>query len=165
MITRHVEPVVHTEYSIQKLLIHKYRGNTQYLVPNMYYQLGEMDLFMLRRSGYAEEFEIKISTSDLKADAKKLGKHSWLQSMFKDRTCGSIAAPNRFSYVIGPNVSFVWDWLPSYAGIYRAHDHYIECMKVGPLIHKNKLNWDAKVAGSCSGRLLHAYKFWELSDK
>ena len=86
MITRHTKPIVHTEYSIQKLLIHRFMNGACYLVPNLYYRLGEMDLFLLRRSGYAEEFEIKLSTSDLKADAKKLGKHAWLLSTFNEGT-------------------------------------------------------------------------------
>ena len=52
-----------------------YRRNL--IVPNISWGLGihECDLFILSQSGYATEVEIKISKSDLKADAKKWHNH------------------------------------------------------------------------------------------
>jgi hypothetical protein len=54
--------------------------NCNLIVPNISYGLGfhyELDLLVVTKSGYADEIEIKISKSDLKADAKKEhGHHS-----------------------------------------------------------------------------------------
>jgi len=53
-----------------------YRQNL--IVPNVYYGLGfwhELDLLIVRPSGYAVEVEIKVSLSDLKADKKKRHQH------------------------------------------------------------------------------------------
>lgn len=47
------------------------------IVPNVSYGLNlhECDLLVLSKSGYATEIEIKVSHSDLKADAKKWHEH------------------------------------------------------------------------------------------
>jgi len=150
----------HTEFSIQKILVQNFMSGAAYMVPNMYYDLGEMDMFLLRRSGYAEEFEIKISTSDLRADHKKQAKHSWLNHTYNT---GEAAAkhkvPNRFSYVISDVVDTSNIVLPEYAGLYVVHnDHYLRCLTRPKTMHRHKYNWCEKVAGSCCHRLLRAYK-------
>ena len=50
---------------------------THLVVPNVSYGMyvHECDLFVLSKSGYATEIEIKISVSDLRADAKKWHAH------------------------------------------------------------------------------------------
>ena len=54
--------------------------NCNLIVPNISYGLNfshELDLLVVTKSGYADEIEIKISKSDLKADTKKKhGHHS-----------------------------------------------------------------------------------------
>jgi hypothetical protein len=110
--------------------------------------LGEMDVFCLRRSGYAEEFEIKISTSDLKADAKKVRKHM----AYTDADTNII--PNKFSYVLGPDVKYDLTKMPERYGVYVVDGRYMRCMRSPKFLHKHKYNWDEKVAKSCSWRLL-----------
>ena len=58
--------------------IAKYFGTRQnIIVPNISYGFDchECDLFILKKSGYATEVEIKRSKSDLKADYKKKHQH------------------------------------------------------------------------------------------
>lgn len=151
----------HTEYSIQKLLVRNFMSGAKYMVPNMYYDLGEMDMFLLRRSGYAEEFEIKISTSDLRADSKKRSKHSWLAHAYcTGEAAAEHKAPNRFSYVISNAVDMSNIVLPEYAGLYAVHPttSRLVCLTSPKTMHRHKYNWCEKVAGSCSHRLLRAYK-------
>ena len=53
-----------------------YRRNV--IVPNVFWGLGfrhEIDVLVLRPSGYGVEIEIKVSKSDLKRDLKKRGGH------------------------------------------------------------------------------------------
>lgn len=131
------------------------------MVPNMYYRLGEMDIFLLRRSGYAEEFEIKITTSDYRADIKKYRKHGELARVYcSGRAHPKFKIPNRFSYVISDAVSISGIELPVYAGLYAVHpitDRLI-CIAPPKTMHKHKYDWHEKVADSCSHRLLRAYK-------
>jgi len=58
-----------------ELIISRYFGQRQYsMVPNVSWGLGfrhEIDLLVVRKSGYAIEVEIKVSISDLRADLKK----------------------------------------------------------------------------------------------
>ena len=62
-----------------------YRRNV--IVPNVSWGLGlhyEADLVVLRPSGWAEEIEIKISKSDIKADLKKSRAHEcrWFRRLW-----------------------------------------------------------------------------------
>lgn len=127
------------------------------MVPNMYCTLGEMDMFLLRRSGYAEEFEIKVSTADLRADFKKRRKHGIFLNQY-NKVVQPKYGPNRFSYVISDDVNIEGIELPTYAGLYVVRNDKLVCLQSPKLIHKRKWDWHRKVAGSCSHRLLRAYK-------
>lgn len=61
-----------------------YRKNI--IVPNVSWGIGihECDLLVIRDSGYAIEVEIKISKSDLRADAKKRHQHRDLSNRIKE---------------------------------------------------------------------------------
>lgn len=152
----------HTEFSIQKILIRHFMSGAKYMVPNMYYTLGEMDMFLLRRSGYAEEFEIKISTSDLRADFKKRRKHQWFANYNRAFVFVSpkIMIPNRFSYVLSDAVDISGIEFPEYAGLYAVHPRTSQliCLTAPKTMHRHKYNWHERVAGSCCHRLLKAYK-------
>lgn len=56
-----------------------FRGNARMIVPNVSWGLRglghEADMLILKRSGWMEEVEIKVSRSDLKADANKRHGH------------------------------------------------------------------------------------------
>jgi len=120
--------------------------------------LGEMDMFLLRRSGYAEEFEIKVSTSDLRADFKKVCKHRWMKDSYEGQDTKLYLTPNRFSYVVSDAVKLEGITFPEYAGLYCVKNDRLICLQSPKLIHKRKLQWYKKVAGSCCHRLLRAYK-------
>ena len=161
--------VVHTEFSIQKILVRHFMSGAKYMVPNMYCTLGEMDMFLLRQSGYAEEFEIKCSTSDLRADFKKRRKHQWLANcnLTGSPFSPKMLLPNRFSYVLGPAVKTLKFVFPEYAGLYVVRPYVVMgvlrryqliCLTAPKLIHKQKCNWHERVATSCCHRLLKAYK-------
>ena len=149
------KPVVHTEQTIQRMLVFRYYSGCEYLIPNLHYRLGEADLLIIRRSGYTEEFEIKITTSDFRADAKKHMKHQAFAHCFKMKSAYAMI-PNKFSYVVGPNVNYDFK-IPSYYGLYVA-DRGLKCIRPASFVHKTKYDWSKKIAGSCSFRLLRAYK-------
>lgn len=149
--------VIHTEQSIQRLLVQQFLSGCRYVVPNIHYQLGEADLLIVRRSGYAEEFEIKTSTSDLRADARKQRKHQQFHLRFSNQNTRKHMMPNKFSYVLGDKVRYEDFAFPPYAGLYIARNG-LRCLKSPEFVHKKKYRWECKIATSCSFRLLRAYK-------
>lgn len=71
-------PAEITEKSVRDLLLHHiYSGST--IRAHNLVGIGpyphEMDVFRITRSGYGEEYEIKISAGDIKAEAKKQRKY------------------------------------------------------------------------------------------
>ena len=151
------KPVVHTEHTIQRLLVHRYYSGCKYLIPNLYYQLGEADLLIIRRSEYSEEFEIKITTSDLRADLRKVRKHQYLLMRFNSNHARQYMVPNKLSYVLSKDVKYEDFNFPPYAGIYIAN-RGLRCIRDPKFIHKEKYKWDIRIATSCSFRLLKALK-------
>jgi len=154
------EPVKHTEYTVQKLIARNWLNQAKYLMPNIHYAHSrvEADMLLVRRgSGYAEEFEIKLTTSDFKADSKKIYKHNLYDRLYKGETTKS-HFPNRFSYVVGPDVDLDKIEIPEYAGLYVA-GRYLTCKKCPPLIHKNKHDWSEKIAKSACFRYLTVAKY------
>lgn len=113
-------------------------------------------MLLVRRSGYVEEFEIKITTSDLHADAQKEKKHVCLAQYFKQQSANGMI-PNKFSYVLGPNVNYSDFEFPAYSGLYVVKNG-LSCIKSPEFIHKIKYDWQGKIAKSCSFKLLRVLK-------
>ena len=94
------------------------------------YALGfEADLIMTSRSGYATEFEAKISLSDFRADAKKTRKHLQLQTGRTQPLYGSSAEqPIKHYWYVVPDslVAKVQPELPEYAGLLSVSEKTIE---------------------------------------
>ncbi len=144
-----------TEHDIQQLILNRFR-HEKYIVPNIHLRLGEADILLVRRSGYAEEFEIKLTKPDFRADAKKITKHTWYSQVFQDDNPLRCFGINRFSYVLPDSLGITADDVPDYAGLYHVRSGGgIVCIKHPPLIHKKKFeHWDREIAASCSARYM-----------
>lgn len=160
----------HTERTIQRIIWFRWAGE-KYVVPNIQLRWGEADILLVRRSGYAEEFEIKVTKADFLADVQKTAKHEHLRQSFEAGKMGpgklfwnsSGGNINRFSYVLPESLGIEPEDVPVYAGLYHVSEQPIKnysalalkCVKHPPLIHKNKFeHWDAKVAASCAARYI-----------
>ena len=115
--------------------------------------LFRSDLLIVRPSLLVVEIEIKISTSDFRADAKKTWKHgvlktgthsyeSWGNTFVVDDT-----RPNYFYYAL-PDTIFGLVEVPQYAGLLAVHkkmhslggyDYEITVSKKAPRLHLGKL--------------------------
>ena len=158
---RIVEPPVNgwTEFYIQRRLVHHF-PNMKYIALNMRC-CWEMDFFSLRPSGYSEEIEIKTTLTDFKADKKKGAKHCRYLQTFRGRTITELA-PNRFSFAVPHFLGITPKDVPDYAGLYIVRaDGIVVCEKWPPFLHKQKQNWDRKVAKSTSFRLLDARGYYD----
>ncbi len=94
-----------TTQEIEKKFVKHIRINrkSNFVFPNIYIGSFECDVLEITKSGYAYEYEVKISVSDFKADFKKKGKFD------NPRT-------NYFYYIVPENLIFVND-IPDYAGL------------------------------------------------
>lgn len=99
-----------TERTIQRQLFWRYHSGAAAIMPN-YTPIGwyECDLFIVTKSLYSVEYEIKITVQDFRADARKRRKHQRLRG----RT-GWL--PTRFFYVV-PKGLIDPSEVPEYAGL------------------------------------------------
>lgn len=111
----------------------------KYVMPNLYINGRECDVYSETISGYSHEYEIKISRNDFLNDINKGSKHLHLAEGKR---------VNRFWYVIPflsanldvkpYNLVFA-DEIPSYSGlIYYYGDSRFEIMVSAPLLSKEK---------------------------
>lgn len=118
-----------------------YRDNSQYVIANsyVYNRNWESDIFVLNKSGYSYEFEVKVSRADFKGDLKKVQKHQILQA---GKTLGEdFLRPNRFYYAVPKDMVKVEE-VPEYAGLIYMEKYGFEKIKEAPLLHKYKFNFN-----------------------
>jgi len=142
-----------------ELAIAKYYDTRQHIiVPNFYINFGtsadhECDLIIIKRSGYAEEIEIKMSKSDLKADFKK--KH------------GHVDERLQYLYYAMPIELYEQceGLIPEYAGVFTITKYedigFARCVKSAPKKQCRKLtiNEQLKIAR------LGVMRIWNLKQK
>lgn len=92
----------------------------------------EYDVLAITRSGMIEEYEVKISRSDFKADKKK-GKIQLYENFGMESRC----VPNYFAYVCPDGLISVEE-VPSFAGLFYYKEGTITCIKSGRKLHKVK---------------------------
>lgn len=162
--------MVHTEKTIADLLLRNYSQNNKYLITNVYLFRWESDFFLQKDNGYCYEFEIKISRSDFKKDAKKIDKHKIMKTGLHEFTSFSMdpgsterivnvreaKRPNRFYYV-APSGIIKKDEVPDYAGLIVIVDGELVKIKEAPMLHKEVINFDKQLA-------IKFYHYW-LSDR
>lgn len=152
------------------------------VAPNIYldWEFNEMDLFALRRSGYVDEIEIKLSKSDFLADFKKtvtvesnyqciiadnssyegfyeMAKHEALQK--------GLPHCNYFSFLMPEELAEKCD-IPEHAGLYiyridNAGYSRVREIKKAKLLHKRKISERLKYE---VGRKM-AYRYWHMAQK
>lgn len=126
-----MQSLTSTEIEIYLSNYFNYRQNT--IIPNISYGLGvhECDLFVIRKSGYVVEIEIKISVQDIKADLKKEHKH-------KSKKIRELyfAIPKELEHAI--------KYIPEHAGIITIEKHLDFKPATIRTIRSAKLNTDAR---------------------
>lgn len=144
-----------TSTEIIHLLINFYFKKSKFVIPNLYLFDWESDFLLQRPSGYFEEFEVKTSRSDFKADFKKYEKHEVLETgfhtkklikkaketIFKNIRPLAKPRPNKFWYVCEKGLIKIED-IPSYCGLIWIDGREIIVIKPAPLLHKEKYNFD-----------------------
>lgn len=136
-----------TELEIQKRLYWRLGEKREYAMPNVYVFENESDFLTVTRAGYIDEYEVKISRSDFRADFKKR-RHINYQTLTPWRwyTRGDVTwlygrnvqYPNRFWYAV-PEDLVTPDEVPEYAGLIYVTDKGMAVeAKKAPKLHGNK---------------------------
>lgn len=128
-------------------------NNHDYRLFNVYVFGDEADFFCISKTGYATEFEIKVSKSDFKADFKKKKKHEKYAD--KSRTY----KPNRFYYVVPDGLIDVKD-VPTYAGliyICESASAPMKYVKKAPLLHREKPMQNVKFVRELLSKFYYRY--------
>jgi hypothetical protein len=184
-----------TETTIQndlyRILFHK---GFIFIFPNMDVITGhEADLIAISRSGYAYEYEIKLSLSDFRADQKKRVKHATFSGKVREMPYPYTHREKRIMYVtedapINPYLALRYEcfpdrkprqfWyvvhgfqlpekeLPPYAGLIQYHDDIKRPQKRLEIIKQAPRLESGKVDEK---RIAHAnrnmlYRYWELRN-
>jgi hypothetical protein len=119
-------------------------NTVKYFMENLNVYSWESDVLKITKSGYAYEFEIKISRTDFKNDFKhKKKKHTLLENKES-----SSKIPNYFYYVV-PEGLVGEEEIPEYAGLIyvlgtiigneKVYYQFLE-IKKAPKLHSNKID-------------------------
>lgn len=145
-------PLKWTERQVQDAVyIHCAIKNHELIVPNSCLLGWESDVISVNRTGFIAEFEIKVTRSDFRADAKKAHRHLLIdpvqKSAWTDRTF-THPRPNYFYYVV-PTGLVTPDEVPDYAGLIYAEKRVEDCalfygmtqeIKPAKRLHKDKIS-------------------------
>ena len=140
------EEIKWSEELIQQQLRYSFLSpsSVKYFTENLNVYDWESDVLKITKSGYAYEFEIKISRGDFKNDFKhKKKKHLLLENKENNSKM-----PNYFYYVV-PEGLVTEDEVPEYAGLIYVHETIIgnsrvyyqfQEIKAAPKLHTNKID-------------------------
>lgn len=113
-----------TEWTIALTLMRE-RHRRNFVLPNYTpRKWWECDVFELTDAGYFREYEVKLTISDFKADAKKqdtLWSHGERVTRNKHQLMGQPIGPRQFWYV-APEGLLTPDQVPEWAGLITIHD-------------------------------------------
>lgn len=134
-------------------------GRYELIMPNIHMLHNEMDIIGVRKSGFVDEIEIKLSKSDFLADFKKSKGHSGSKHYhIKNGThfC------NYFSFLL-PEHLVEECKIPFYSGLYvfkhwDGKEGYVEEIKKPPRLHSRKISDRNKYEIARKA----TYKYWDI---
>lgn len=125
-------------------------GSGDIILPNFYVGQWEMDVCVLKPSGYTTEYEIKISRSDFKADFNKsewskqmvkrfAGREDQFDNKLKHDQIKSGMRCNRFFFVV-PFQMVLPEDVPDHCGLIYHREGTLTIVKNAPLLGKSKFS-------------------------
>ena len=159
-----------TAKDLQRAFYNREGYRYELVAPNVYLDSysGEMDILCIRKSGFIDEIEIKISVSDFKADFKKTlkiltgGVDDWgypeREKILKHESLPLGYNPcNRFYFLL-PEDIYGKVCIPEYSGLYiYKKSGVIYREKEAPLLHRRKITLGEKYS---IGRKM-CYRYWD----
>lgn len=152
-----------------------YRMNHQryeIVAPNVYpcWKFKEMDIMAIRKSGFIDEIEIKLTRSDYLADFKKTVKINcgeierkwgyktidWQDKNKHECLAKGLNHCNYFSFLMPEELAEKCE-IPEYSGLYTFDGNWVKEVKKPKRLHKRKISLELKYQ---IARKL-AFRFWE----
>ena len=152
-----------------------YRGNQQryeLIAPNVYpcWKLKEMDIMAIRKSGFVDEIEVKLSKPDFLADFKKtvnidvepyFGAVKTYNVTFEEKNKHECIEKglnhcNYFSFLMPEELVEKCE-IPEYSGLYTFNDRWVKEVKKPKKLHNRKISIELKYQ---IARKL-AFRFWQ----
>lgn len=149
----------YTERYLQSRFFHTFvYRKYDLIIPNVIANIGICDLLCIRKSGYTEDVEIKVTHSDFIQEFKhKKNKHLTLRT----RSC----ACNRFWFFCPEGVIDEKE-IPKYAGfLVLDKAGKIRVVKEAPLLHKEKHPYLTDPSKICHSLMFKVFKRIEDKDK
>lgn len=138
----------------QRSLKRFFRTRYQLMVPNAVWYETEMDMACVRNSGFLDEFEIKMSRSDFKADFKKTHRHrkedsdepNWkvVAGNKHDMLQDGIGLPNNFYFVLKEGIA-TSEEVPDKYGLIWITEKGINVEREATRLHKRKLHLETQL--------------------
>lgn len=148
-----------TEKDLQLAFYRMTFGRYEIAMPNVHTLHNEMDFIGVRKSGFVDEVEIKLTKSDFLADFKKTrgyggSKHNAIKN--------GKAFCNYFSYLL-PDYLINECKIPSYAGLYifdnwNGHRGFVREIKKPPRLHGGKISPEKKYEIAKKA----AFRYWDI---
>lgn len=128
----------------------QYFSRYKTVAPNIYPSntYGEMDILCIRKSGYVDEIEIKLTKSDFNADFNKTVKskkkteygYKYVKRNKHRLLRSGKCIPNYFSFLVPEKLANEIE-IPKYCGLYTISEDNRNCIleiKKAPILHKEK---------------------------
>lgn len=162
-----------TESKVQAIIGTNFKLQKKYcpIVPNCFYRYDlEADLMGVRKSGFVDEFEIKLTVADFKNDASKTvrvpsenTKYSFdVMNKYEALEKGRLL--NYFWYIVPQDLVSVDD-IPKFAGLIYIHKnnngYYFRVIKDAKRLNSNKITDDELY----SALRKMGYRYWNLVEK
>lgn len=158
-----------TESDMQRKIVKSRTMETrcEVIIPNCYTRNdNEADLFCIRKSGFVDEIEIKVSKSDFRIDEKKT-----VRVLNENSTGWSdkwIDTPKREALIAGKMTNYYWyaipfglvdhDEIPEWAGILEVYENgFVKETRRPKKLHKNKMSLEDRYK---QVKKLH-YRIWK----
>lgn len=150
----------HSEKSVQKMLWAYMNKKYEMMIPNCFTQFdNEADVLAFRKSGFVDEFEIKLSKADFKNDAKKivfLSESKTFGPKYESLCDGNMS--NYFWYVFPNDIKIELEDVPSWAGVIHITQHGLRQVRGPKRLHGVKTTLEYKYS---QVRKL-GYRFWNI---
>lgn len=152
-----------TERTLQSAIYrHLMKLRYDIIVPNSCVYGWESDVVGVTKTGFAHEFEIKLTVADFKAEARKVKKFESLESGVYRYHYGQLTAerPNYFQYVVPEGLIDIAD-VPDFAGLIYVDNGYISVRKKPVKIHTEKVTdkqWRQMTRSVM-------YRYWDMRIK
>jgi len=139
----------------QRCLRRRFQTRYQLMVPNAVWYDNELDLACFRMSGFLDEFEIKMSRSDFKADFKKTSRYmekgsdapTWKKKggLKHDLLISGDAIANHFYFVLRDGIASAEEIPEEYGVIWIRDGGWLQVEREATRLHSRKLTLETQL--------------------